>query len=184
MNIEQRILEAMAETVEPYGSTSEVLAETLGIELPIVRRALMRLRDRKHIVVSVMGWMCAHYFPSQEAMDKAMPALEAFLKIKRAEALVIHHEKVRLRAAQRYANEPEYRERAIERARERHASAYKPKRKAKAGKELVAAPQRSVNRPTTGGPARLPGEPDYSKAKWTIAPPPPAILYRTNTFGG
>lgn len=39
---------------------------------------------------------------------------------------------------------------------------------------------RRITKPVARGPAHLPGEPDFSKAKWIIAPPPIRSL-RTNT---
>lgn len=46
----------------------------------------------------------------------------------------------------------------------------------KAGSAGVPIPKQ-----VTGGPARLPGEPDFSQAKWTYGKAPPERIYHTNT---
>lgn len=57
-----------------------------------------------------------------------------------------------------------------------------PKRSAAA--QAAAFPVDFINKkPQAGGPARLAGEPVITAdTKFTIAPPPPAVLYRSNTF--
>jgi len=59
------------------------------------------------------------------------------------------------------------------------------KKKPKTGAEMLKAaiPGKLTVKAMTGGPARLPGEPVITAyTKITIAPPPPAVLYHSNTF--
>jgi len=61
----------------------------------------------------------------------------------------------------------------------------RPTKKPREKKPLVlkaAIPGSLASKPLPGGPARLPGEPVITKhTKITIAPPPPAVLYHSNT---
>jgi hypothetical protein len=53
-------------------------------------------------------------------------------------------------------------------------------RKPVPGHQLIA-PGSLVKKPAAGGPARLPGEPDFSQAKWTYGKKPPERTYHSNT---
>jgi hypothetical protein len=53
----------------------------------------------------------------------------------------------------------------------------RPKAPLKACMPAIDKPMKQV----AGGPARLPGEPDISKAKWTYGKKPPEVMYHSNT---
>ena len=60
----------------------------------------------------------------------------------------------------------------------------RPKAKPKTGAEMlkVAIPGKLTVKQLTGGPARLPGDPLITvHTKITIAPPPPSVMYHSNT---
>jgi hypothetical protein len=191
----------------PGGATHTWIAEQTGIPSQRVTHALCYLSSTMKLVVAWKHGKWMRYFATQEALEAAMPALDAFKAEVKARQLMLARAKYarldpeRLKAKNKRRSEarrkklalmpkppkPPKPPKAVRPPREPKAAkpkADKPKKQRayKPGPQITYAKPVSV-KPQAGGPARMPGDPVITaNTRITIAPPPPARLYRTTTF--
>lgn len=189
-----RIVAAIAACDLPGGATHSWLVEQTGISHLIVSKSLSYLAYQAKLIHAWRHGKWLRYFPTPEAMQAAMPALEEFKAELRARKLRLAREKYRrtdpekLKAKAARRAEARRKKLALtpkppKPPKEAKPKASKPKkpRTYKPGPQITYAKPVTV-KPQAGGPARLPGEPVITpNTRITIAPPPPARLYRTTT---
>jgi hypothetical protein len=176
----------------PGGATHTWIAEQTGIPSKRVTHALCYLSNIKKLVVAWKHGKWMRYFPTQEALEAAMPALEAFKAEVKARQLMLAREKYarldpeKIKAKNKRRSEARRQKLALtpKPPKEAKPKADKPKKQRtyKPGPQITYAKPVSV-KPQAGGPARMPGDPVITaNTRITIAPPPPARLYRTTTY--
>jgi len=178
--INKDVMDALAKLMTPVGVSSEKVAEYLGISKRRSQATLGRLDIRVKQIFSLNGWNQKHYFLTASARDNAIDRVAQIRKDCKAAAKKRASELRAKRYKTKYAADEKFREAAKEHARKSRLNKKKPKPIKLIQPKIIEAPVR-IAKPKPGGPARMEGEADYSKAKWTIAPKPPEKVFRTNT---
>ena len=166
---------------DPLGATTEFIALQTGHNLRTVRRSLHKLMHERRVktVFDACGWNQKHYFSSPEDRDIAKVTLdemriEKVADIKREKVKYQQARYLKIKSAKKESRAGEVAEK--KKLRESALKAPKAANLRKAG-----SASRPIPKPIAGGPARIPGEPDTSNAKWTYGKKPPEQTYHTNT---
>lgn len=156
------------------GSTAKEISAKTGIIPRALSVALSQMAFSGKIAMYKIPGR-SRYFTDRDEMAKALPAIEA--------------EEARRPPSRRQLESGVVERKAARAQAKAEKEAAKPLKvpvllkQRKEPKPITLLPSRT-SKPIARGPAYLPGEPDFSNAKRTIAPPPPAVVYRTSTFSG